>query len=242
MNFFEATELGGDFHARMAEYDNFIRRRVGADFAYPLRMRDWELDQVLQRLPAQPGDCVMLDTGSFNTYLGLWLARVGRRVVVSDLFGARWKKSLLRRLGLLPPKPTEAPFFVWRAAIKRGGDGKIEMRTVDLTRMPFREGTFDFITSISVIEHIPAVEKAVAEMYRCLRPGGRLLLTVDCSEAGKPYGGGVRYFTVTELEKLFAPYPVTSPRRAPDFRRENWCYDKTQPVLTAFVEITKPAA
>lgn len=240
MKFFEASELDDGYRTRMAEYDGFIRRQVGPDFAYPLRMRDWELDQVLQRLPSQPGDYALLDTGSFNTYLGLWLARVGRRVVVSDLFGARLKKNLLRRLGLLPRKPTEAPYFLWRAVMKRAA-ANLEIRTIDLTRMPCADGTFDFITSISVVEHIPAVEKALAEMYRCLKPGGRLLLTIDCSETGKPYGGGVRYFTTAELEKLFASYPVTSGRRAADFRRENWCYDKTKPVLTAFVEITKPA-
>jgi SAM-dependent methyltransferase len=241
MNFFEATELDDGFRARMAEYDDFIRRQVGANFNYPLRMRDWELDRVLQQLPTRAGDYVMLDTGSFNTYLGLWLARVSRRVIVSDLFGVRWKKSLLRRLGLLPRKPTEAPFFVWRAVIRRAA-ANVEIRTIDLTQVPCADETFDFITSISVIEHIPAVEKALAEMYRCLKPGGRLLLTTDCSEAGKPYGEGVRYFTPAELEKLFARYPVTSQRRAPDFRRENWCYHKDQPLLTAFVEITKPAA
>jgi len=240
MKFFEASELDQGFQSRMAEYDAFVRRRVGPDFAYPLRMRDWELDQVLQRLPAVPGDYAILDTGSFNTYLGLWLARVGRRVVVSDLFGARWRKSLMRRLGLLPRKPTEAPYSLWRDLMHRAV-GDLEMRTVDLTRMPYADATFDLITSISVVEHIPAVEKALAEMYRCLKPGGRLLLTIDCSEGGKPYGGGVRYFTPAELEKLFAAYPVTSPRRPPDFRRENWCYDKTRPVLTAFVEVTKPA-
>ena len=241
MKFFEASELDGDFHARMAEYDLFVRRRAGPDFAYPLRMRDWELDQVLQRLPAQPGDYAMLDTGSFNTYLGLWLARVGRRVVISDLFGARRRKSFLRRIGILPRKATEAPYFLWRSVMEQAV-GDIEIRTVDLTRMPYAGGTFDLITSISVIEHIPAVERAVAEMYRCLKPGGRLLLTTDCSETGKPFGDGVRYFTAAELERLFASYPVSSPRRAADFRRENWCYGKTRPVLTAFVEITRPAA
>jgi SAM-dependent methyltransferase len=241
MKFFEASELDGNFRARMADYDGFIRQKLGPDFAYPLRMRDWELDEVLQRLPGQAGDYTVLDTGSFNTYLGLWLARVARRVVVSDIYGERLKKSLLRRVGLLPRKPTEAPFFAWRAAMKRAAPG-IEIRTVDLTRMSYSDGAFDFITSISVIEHIPAVEQALAEMYRCLKPGGRLLITTDCSEAGKPHGEGVRYFTKDELEKLFAPYPVTSSRRAPDFRRENWCYHKDSPILTAFVEITKPAA
>ena len=241
MKFFEATELGDDYLALMSDYDRFIREKVGADYPYPLRMRDWELHQVLRRLPAVAGDWTMLDTGSFNTYLGLWLARFGRHVVVSDLFGSRLRKSLLRQIRLLPRKATEAPFFAWRAALKRAARN-LEIRTIDLTRIPYPDAAFDFITSVSVVEHIPAIERALAEMYRCLKPGGRLLLTTDCGEAGKPYGDGVRYWTHPELQRLFAPYPVTSEARAPDFRRENWCYHRDQPVLTAFVEITKPAA
>jgi len=36
-----------------------------------------------------------------------------------------------------------------------------------------------------------------------------------------PYAGGVRYFSEAELERLFAGYPVTSPRNHPDFAPEN---------------------
>ena len=241
MKFFEASELDGAHAARMAAYDSHIRERVGPGFAYPLRMRDWELDQVLGRLPAAAGPYAMLDTGSFNTYLGLWLARIGQRVVVSDLFGARLRKSLLRQLRILPRKPTEAPYGAWRAAVRRAAPA-IEIRTVDLTAMPFAEGTFDVITSVSVVEHIPAVERALSEMYRCLKPGGRLLLTIDCSQTAKPYADGVRYFSPDELDRLMAPYPVVSERRPADFRRENWCYGRSQPVLTGFVEIAKPGS
>lgn len=241
MKFFEAAELDKDCRLLAAEYDGYIRQKAGPDFVHPLRMRDWELFQVLRALPNEPGAYTILDTGSFNTYLGLWLARIGRRVIVSDLLGQRRWKDWLRRAGLLPRKPTEAPFFAWHRVIRRGADN-VEIRTVDLTCMPYADRTFDLITSISVIEHIPAVERALSEMYRCLKPGGRLLLTTDCGEAGKPYGDGVRYFTLDELHRLFGPYPVTSPCRDPDFRRENWCYQKTRPILTAFVEITKPSA
>jgi SAM-dependent methyltransferase len=239
MRFFEVGDLDDGCRARMAAYDFFVRERVGARFAYPVRMRDWELDQVLQRLPARPIEGAMLDTGSFNTYLGLWLARLATRVVVGDLYGARLKRSVMRRLGLLPPKATEAPFFAWYRAMKRGADN-IEIRSLDVTRMTSASGAFDLITSISVIEHIPDVERALAEMYRCLKPGGRLMVTTDCAETGKPFNQGVRYFTQDELARLFAPYPVTSEPRPPDFRRENWCYLKDRPLLTAFVEVTKP--
>ncbi|WP_415910605.1 class I SAM-dependent methyltransferase [Oleiharenicola sp. Vm1] len=51
--------------------------------------------------------------------------------------------------------------------------------------MPYANGSLDTIVSISVIEHIPAIERALAEMYRCLKPGGRLLITTDCDREGK---------------------------------------------------------
>jgi len=238
MKFFEAGELDDGFRERVAAYDAFVHGKVGPGFRYPVRQRDWELDQVLQRLPARPIGGTALDTGSFNTYLGLWLARIAQRVVVSDLTRARLQKSLMRRIGLLPLKASEAPFFLWCRIMKRGA-ANLEVRSLDVTRLPYPDGTFELITSISVVEHIPAVEQAIAEMYRCLKPGGRLLLTTDCGQTGKPFGHGVRYFTAGELERLFAPYPVTSERRPPDFRRENWCYHKDKPLVTAFVEVTR---
>jgi SAM-dependent methyltransferase len=40
--------------------------------------------------------------------------------------------------------------------------------------------TFDLITCISVLEHIPADREAVEVMWSLLRPGGRLILTLPC--------------------------------------------------------------
>jgi SAM-dependent methyltransferase len=44
------------------------------------------------------------------------------------------------------------------------------------TAMPFRDGEFDAIWSIWVLEHIPNPEAALSEMRRVLKPGGMLLL------------------------------------------------------------------
>lgn len=43
------------------------------------------------------------------------------------------------------------------------------------------DASFDLITSVSVVEHIPDDAAAVAAMWRLLRPGGRLILTVPCA-------------------------------------------------------------
>jgi SAM-dependent methyltransferase len=53
---------------------------------------------------------------------------------------------------------------------------------------PFADDSFDCITSISVIEHIPNDRDAVRSMWRMLRPGGRLLITVPCAaQASEEY-------------------------------------------------------
>lgn len=52
----------------------------------------------------------------------------------------------------------------------------------------YLDGTFDLITSISVVEHIPDDHAAIATMWRLLKPGGTLILTVPCArEAVEEY-------------------------------------------------------
>ena len=46
---------------------------------------------------------------------------------------------------------------------------------------PFAAETFDLITSISVVEHIPNDTLAIATMWRLLRPNGKLVVTVPCA-------------------------------------------------------------
>lgn len=46
----------------------------------------------------------------------------------------------------------------------------------DARAMPFRDGEFDAVWSIWVLEHVPNPEQALREMRRVLKPGGMLLL------------------------------------------------------------------
>ncbi|TFG60609.1 MAG: class I SAM-dependent methyltransferase [Deltaproteobacteria bacterium] len=50
-----------------------------------------------------------------------------------------------------------------------------------VTEAPFSPGTFDAITCISVIEHIPEDTDALRTMWKMVKQGGRLLLTAPCS-------------------------------------------------------------
>jgi ubiquinone/menaquinone biosynthesis C-methylase UbiE len=44
--------------------------------------------------------------------------------------------------------------------------------------LPYENNFFDCICSMGVLHHVPDTEKAVSEIYRCLRPGGRLIVMV----------------------------------------------------------------
>lgn len=49
----------------------------------------------------------------------------------------------------------------------------------DALRLPFPDGAFDAVMSISSLEHFPSGADAISEMARVLRPGGSLVLSAD---------------------------------------------------------------
>jgi len=52
------------------------------------------------------------------------------------------------------------------------------LRVEDLTKLSFSDSSFDFLLSFDVLEHIPNYVKAIEQCYRCLQPGGYMLLSV----------------------------------------------------------------
>jgi SAM-dependent methyltransferase len=57
--------------------------------------------------------------------------------------------------------------------------GPIRYMPGDLTRTPFPDGFFDAITCLSVIEHGVPLNDYFREMYRLLKPQGRLITSTD---------------------------------------------------------------
>ena len=56
----------------------------------------------------------------------------------------------------------------------------------DSERLPFADGSFDVVTCANSFHHYPHQDRAVAEMRRVLRPGGRLMLIDGYRDA--PWG------------------------------------------------------
>ena len=53
------------------------------------------------------------------------------------------------------------------------GCARVELREGDATALPAADGEFDVAVSVQVYEFVSDVERAVGEMFRILRPGGR---------------------------------------------------------------------
>lgn len=81
----------------------------------------------------------------------------------------------------------------------------------DALRLPFRNETFEAILCTEMLEHVVRPDVAIGEMFRVLRPGGRLILTTRFLYPmhGAPHDyfrftrfGLLRLFAGWELERL----------------------------------------
>lgn len=53
---------------------------------------------------------------------------------------------------------------------------KLDLRIADACNLPFPDSSFDFVISFDTLEHISEQEKAVSEIVRVLKKGGRILI------------------------------------------------------------------
>ncbi|MCU0267202.1 MAG: class I SAM-dependent methyltransferase [Acidimicrobiales bacterium] len=150
------------------------------------------------RLGLRAGD-LLLDLGCGYGRHAYEAFRRGARVVACDMSQPELKdvKALLdemRRAGEVAPTAE--------------GDAVCG----DATRLPFPDESVDRIIASEVMEHIPDDEAALDELYRVLKPGGSLAVTIpawfpervcwalsDEYYAPKSVGGHVRIYTEVEL-------------------------------------------
>ena len=93
------------------------------------------------------------------------------------------------------------------------------IRPEDITRPRQQPGSFDLITCLSVLEHIPDHQAAISGMLRLLRPGGHLILSFPYCEGryidnvynmpGAGYGHGFPFICqVYSREQIDAWFPA----------------------------------
>src|SRR5262249_29336601 len=126
---------------------------------------DWNLLQLCFFGPAHkillrsllPTDREILDVGCGT---GIFAGRVLASRPDAHLWGIDLSDGMLRQCG----KRCQA------------AGGRLHLVQGDSARLPFADDTFDVITCTHSFHHYPHQEQAAREMFRVLRPGGRLLI------------------------------------------------------------------
>jgi len=140
------------------------------------------IDEFLQDVDLN--DKLVLDAGCGTGRGSLWLKRRGARVVALDI-GYNLVKCAQKRC-------------------------QCDTLAASVLSLPFGDNIFDVVFSTEVIEHTPSPLSAVLEMYRVLKPGGRLILSTPnwlwnfpvrlASRVGlRPYEGFENFVKPAEL-------------------------------------------
>lgn len=147
----------GSYDQSAAAYDIYVRR-----LASPLA------EQICRLARLRDGDRV-LDVGTGS---GLGASAAARHVAPSG--------------SVIGIDLSEGMVTVARTRGRPQGIAKLEFQVMDAENLQFSNGTFDAVLSLCAVLHFPHITTALGEMYRVLKPGGRLVVSFG---RAKPPGG-----------------------------------------------------
>lgn len=141
-----------------------------------------------------PHHATVLDVATGGGHTGMFFARLGHQVTLSDL----------------------TPQMLENAARAAAEEGlKVETRLHPAESMPYADGTFDLVTCRIAPHHFTSPIDFVRETARVLKPGGRFLLIDGTVEDGQPEAEAWAH----QVEKLRDPshHRLLSPNTWRDF-------------------------
>jgi len=119
-----------------------------------------ELKSMIARLPLKPGDRV-LDVACGDGQYAVWLAeRIGSGQITAVDASPAWLQLAAEK-------------------VRANGITNIELRKADARRLPFADGSFDFVWCAQSLYSLPNLMQCMAEMVRILKPGGALAVLED---------------------------------------------------------------
>jgi SAM-dependent methyltransferase len=156
-----------------------------------------------------------LDQGDWNfrPILG-WVQRLRLRCVASVLTGSPHAERLLEvgyGSGIFMPELARYTRDLFGADVHHAGaavsatldahDCPARLVTASAGALPYRDGSFDTVVTVSTLEFVPDVAAAVAELVRVTRSGGRLVIVTPGQSAILDLG--LRVLTRERAEDTF---------------------------------------
>lgn len=89
-------------------------------------------------------------------------------------------------------------------AFNRGAieSGRVEIRQASVSELPFADGTFDLVTAIETHFWWADLAGGMREIWRVLKPGGRLLIIAEFYDGGKHARYAARLSNMTGMTSL----------------------------------------
>ncbi|MGB0177175.1 MAG: class I SAM-dependent methyltransferase [Owenweeksia sp.] len=136
--------------------------------------RVWEYPYVLDILNKYAQGGKLLDIGSALTFLPYFLSHKGYEVFSLDYDQQMvdWSADIRKKLDQVDPGFSYKPLSSYAQG--------------DVTDLQFQDESFDIVTNVSVLEHLPfdMIMKSADSVYRVLKKGGIFICTLDCLVSG----------------------------------------------------------
>ena len=91
-------------------------------------------------------------------------------------------------------------------AVEAGLDNQVDFEVADALAMPVEDNTFDLVWSLESGEHMPDKAKFLAECYRVLKPGGKMILATWCHRETDSLAGDLTKSEVAHLKEIYRVY------------------------------------
>jgi ubiquinone/menaquinone biosynthesis C-methylase UbiE len=114
-----------------------------------------------------------------NEYIGLLGIAPGQHVLDVGCGSGAATRALAKRVApagrVTGVDPSGALLKITRELVDKEGLGKfVELQEGDCRQLPFPDVSFDAVLAATALSHIPDPRRALGEMFRVTRPGGRL--------------------------------------------------------------------
>jgi len=156
----------------------YVPRFVGDDAYVESFSFEWKIHRKTQMVDSQNHDTV----NSFHSRTGFSAEELQDRLVLDAGCGVGRYMSVASRYGA-EVIGVDLSYSVDQAMQNVGHDSKCHIVQGDLTSLPFRENTFDYLFSLGVLHHMPDSHMGFKALVPYLKPGGHMAVSVYPSHA-----------------------------------------------------------